>query len=101
MPSCYYLLFHGSPLCEGRPVYWYKLLDAKIVSGPTFHRQLDFTGDRAASFLSPYFAWIMLTDCLMSAKQTGFVFFRAYILLDLTNAMTGDSITWLLEQAMR
>lgn len=37
----------------------------------------------------------------MSAKQTGFVFFRAYILLDLTNARTDDSITWLLEQAMR
>lgn len=37
----------------------------------------------------------------MSAKQTGFVFFRVYILLDLTNERTDDSITWLLEQTIR
>ncbi|EOB00451.1 Ena/VASP-like protein [Anas platyrhynchos] len=39
--------------------------------------------------------------CLMSAEQTGFMFFGAYILLDLTNAMTDDSTARLLEQGMR
>lgn len=49
----------------------------------------------------PAFYMDLLAGCLMSAKQTGFMFFGVYILLDLTNAMTDDSTARLLEQGMR
>jgi len=48
-----------------------------------------------------HFARILPAGCWLLGKQARFMFLRAYILLDLTNAMTGFSTARLLVQDAR
>lgn len=94
------LFFHGCSLHEAKPFIGVSylvqgvspayLVTCSLLTLETEHHPFLILWER-------HFAQILPAGCLMFGKQIRFMFFRDYILLALTNAVTCGSTAWLLK----
>lgn len=79
------LFFHACPLCEARLFIGVSYLMQGLSPAYLVTSSQVTLGTEHHSFLilqERHFAQILPAGCLMFGKQTRFMFFRAYILLD-------------------